>query len=753
MDKGPLNLRTMSEKVVSVEDVIFKVGGKDYPIPRNRIPPGSYLELALTTGVGGKTESPEINDLTSDEFDPVYQWLVNRTLPKDFDIEQFYATLDRLLISPLESYELSLILEEDMRAHMYQPGYEDHPMNTELFYGLVDVTPELWKNLEVDRPQIPNLLFPQGRLQPVSWNQIADSLDELNFLFDVPNIFIAGGRVFSAMFEGDAKSDQSVKSPRYSDVDIFLITETEKDALSKIRQLKDVIKRHFTEFLRETPVRRPPRPSRAPRQPPRDDEEDEENPPRYDPYPEELAEEAELIVQNETTDQELEREIEISNRMETPKERQPYLDALEEIMMDSRYLYYEDYDTQSLEELERSLGYAVKDLLRDNYQTEHPGVNPEIGYNQLMGPREEITTTQPDQADPNHFLTGPTYDLLLGDLEEDGQIKIYETRSANTVTITVGKLDFQVVLRIYRSPSEVLHGFDVDSCAVGYDGNHIWATHRALFALINGYNTVNFNRLSPSYPFRLVKYAMRGMSIFVPDFDRDRIEEDALERRFNQYLTKRKRRAGYRYIRKLTGLDYLLYSEYHWRRLRGNDKVAQTLIKLAEENSDYNKYDPVPFTRYFFASFVGQTVTTLLEYLIGSAPLYPEASAQYMPHVMAILEKLMPLPWPPYVDLVPVVVLNYTQHLHNSVLSLKVNNFFLKKSPIFFVTSDQLDQILEIDPDLYAIFQILTHDRVDIPQQTRFKTIQPGEQMTNTFNQLVLADNRVWYQGEFYDLS
>ena len=36
----------------------------------------------------------------------------------------------------------------------------------------------------------------------------------------------------------------------------------------------------------------------------------------------------------------------------------------------------------------------------------------------------------------------------------------------------------QIVLRLYDSPTEVLLGFDVDCCCVGYDGQHVWALPR-----------------------------------------------------------------------------------------------------------------------------------------------------------------------------------------------------------------------------------------------------------------------------------
>lgn len=85
-----------------------------------------------------------------------------------------------------------------------------------------------------------------------------------------------------------------------------------------------------------------------------------------------------------------------------------------------------------------------------------------------------------------------------------------------------------MILRLYKSISEVLHGFDVDGCALGFDGKDIWMTRRCWYALKNGFNTVNFNRASPSYVYRLCKYAKRGLPIYLEGFDRSLVDEERL---------------------------------------------------------------------------------------------------------------------------------------------------------------------------------------------------------------------------------
>lgn len=83
-----------------------------------------------------------------------------------------------------------------------------------------------------------------------------------------------------------------------------------------------------------------------------------------------------------------------------------------------------------------------------------------------------------------------------------------------TMTLRVHKV--QIILRIYQSVHEILAGFDVDSCAVAYNGMTVMGTERALQAFKSGYNLVDLTRRSPSYEHRLYKYHQRGFGILVP---------------------------------------------------------------------------------------------------------------------------------------------------------------------------------------------------------------------------------------------
>lgn len=81
----------------------------------------------------------------------------------------------------------------------------------------------------------------------------------------------------------------------------------------------------------------------------------------------------------------------------------------------------------------------------------------------------------------------------------------------------VGHLSFP---RLYKSPAEVLMGFDIDACAVGYDGKNAYALERACRAITRGYNLVDMSRRSLTYESRLYKYSKRGFAVAIPGFDR-----------------------------------------------------------------------------------------------------------------------------------------------------------------------------------------------------------------------------------------
>ncbi|KAF8247996.1 hypothetical protein K440DRAFT_549813 [Wilcoxina mikolae CBS 423.85] len=107
-------------------------------------------------------------------------------------------------------------------------------------------------------------------------------------------------------------------------------------------------------------------------------------------------------------------------------------------------------------------------------------------------------------------------------------------RTRNTITIVsqYPNRHVQIVLRLYRSISEILTGFDVNCSAFAYDGSRVLAPPRALTACIMQCNDIDLSRRSPSYENRLSKYSHRGFEVYCPFLDRSKIDPTIFERSF-----------------------------------------------------------------------------------------------------------------------------------------------------------------------------------------------------------------------------
>ncbi|XRM43420.1 hypothetical protein ABZX51_006597 [Aspergillus tubingensis] len=116
---------------------------------------------------------------------------------------------------------------------------------------------------------------------------------------------------------------------------------------------------------------------------------------------------------------------------------------------------------------------------------------------------------------------------------------LYETttvRTKNAITIVsqYPTRHVQIVLRIYKSISEILTGFDVDCSCAAFDGKQVFVSPRALASYITQINTIDLSRRSPSYENRLSKYSHRGFEIYWPQLDRSQIDPTIFERNFSR---------------------------------------------------------------------------------------------------------------------------------------------------------------------------------------------------------------------------
>ncbi|KAF9895110.1 Ankyrin repeat domain-containing protein 60 [Aspergillus nanangensis] len=146
-------------------------------------------------------------------------------------------------------------------------------------------------------------------------------------------------------------------------------------------------------------------------------------------------------------------------------------------------------------------------------------------------------------SDVDLFLYGLTEEQAIEKIKKiEDVIKnaiLYETttiRTKNAITIVsqYPTRHVQIVLRIYKSISEVLTGFDVDCSCAAFDGKQVYVSPRALASYITQRNTIDLTRRSPSYENRLSKYSHRGFEIYWPQLERSRIDPTIFERSFSR---------------------------------------------------------------------------------------------------------------------------------------------------------------------------------------------------------------------------
>ncbi|KAK3329602.1 hypothetical protein B0H66DRAFT_31713 [Apodospora peruviana] len=110
------------------------------------------------------------------------------------------------------------------------------------------------------------------------------------------------------------------------------------------------------------------------------------------------------------------------------------------------------------------------------------------------------------------------------------------TKHAITICSQYPTRHIQIVLRIYKSVSEILTGFDIDCSGAAYDGKQVYCTPRALESYMTQINHIDLSRRSPSYENRLSKYSHRGFEVYWPDLDRSRVDPTIFERSFMRTL-------------------------------------------------------------------------------------------------------------------------------------------------------------------------------------------------------------------------
>ncbi|KAF9224651.1 hypothetical protein BS17DRAFT_816863 [Gyrodon lividus] len=181
-------------------------------------------------------------------------------------------------------------------------------------------------------------------------------------------------------------------------------------------------------------------------------------------------------------------------------------------------------------------------------------------------------------------------------------------RSENAITFISPRWPYrhvQIILRLYKSISEILTGFDVDCACVAFDGRQVYSNPRGITAIVTQTNTIDLSRRSPSYENRLWKYRNQNFEVFWDSLERSRIDQQEFENFVQSFENHTK----------LTGLARLIFSEVILARTDDNYRRKRCLKKFDESGepaltapSGYASHD-IPYGERFTADRVRKYVT------------------------------------------------------------------------------------------------------------------------------------------------
>lgn len=177
------------------------------------------------------------------------------------------------------------------------------------------------------------------------------------------------------------------------------------------------------------------------------------------------------------------------------------------------------------------------------------------------------------------------------------EYKSFLIKNDDTCTLRIGKTKIQIIFRLYTSASEILHGFDLGSCAIGYDGGNVFLTELGKFAFEYGCNIIDTTRRSTSYEKRLVKYFERKFNIIMPNLDVSKMRTQ--NNRYN--------------VDEICEIPRFVFS---YSSVRNNNIVVTNTLMVKGETHDY---DPGEFAEENMVKF---NITQLLTRPLHEANLY-----------------------------------------------------------------------------------------------------------------------------------
>lgn len=298
------------------------------------------------------------------------------------------------------------------------------------------------------------------------------------------------------------------------------------------------------------------------------------------------------------------------------------------------------------------------------------------------------------------LLTVPYNDI---DYFTTMEIKPHQIRNKNNrFKITSQTINFdgknQLIKRLYKIPHEIVHSFDIDCCAVliNKEGK-IYGSKRFIYALINGYNMVDFNYFSPSYEWRLIKYSSRGFSVYIPDI----LNCDTADSLYNKIP------------------QGICFPDKIWAFADINDILSGSMLRSLLMNAK-------GLQKLLIASSVSRLLT---ESYTGKSNTLNKISGDQLSDYESPIETINMISGKIDIDSVSYIL--------NGNIGYDDNGIPNSYQGTFKELDDESDDVREFSSNFTEILLNILN--------SPYKKVNPGEQTTSTFHKIILENPEEWY--------
>ncbi|AAV51140.1 hypothetical protein [Acanthamoeba castellanii mimivirus] len=304
--------------------------------------------------------------------------------------------------------------------------------------------------------------------------------------------------------------------------------------------------------------------------------------------------------------------------------------------------------------------------------------------------------------------------------------KIIRNNNCITILLDHGDLKLQLIFRLYQSISEILHGFDLGSSAVGYDGENVYFTTLGKYCHEYSCNVIDTTRRSTTYEYRLNKYFDRGFNIVVPKLDLSKLKTFNLK---------------YGEV-EICELPYFIFS---YQNIIGNKIIVKKFYDKYNIKSDYG-LEPINSTNLYY-----QSLKINIGNLINDVDYYYYVSSHIDKQNTDILTKAP--------RLTKGDIITFYDGVRTKLNGKNIDVCLIRK----YITIDTIENIVATmfhkDTNVKEYFDSIIEkqkelalNKLDILLQKNHNIVwiteNPGKQLTSSFNPIIEVESK-WY-GEFY---